>query len=135
MAPRALVPVRFLEIDCSDVVEKAASVFAWILSLPQLKHHFFLWHVILVKSIHVIKNYTIQQKLKFQHGNLNGAISILLANDQTLADFCQLHITEYNKKRFEPFAIRIFLGKETVITVYAADKLREEKDVNNGKSP
>ncbi|MDB5277219.1 MAG: hypothetical protein JWR61_2174 [Ferruginibacter sp.] len=67
-----------------------------------------------------------QQPINFEHGDMTGAISVTLANDQTLDDFCQQHILDYNRDRFEAFAIRLFLGKETVITVYAVDKTREE---------
>lgn len=67
-----------------------------------------------------------EQELQFEHGDISGAIAVTLANDQTLDDFCVQHILDYNRDRFEAFAIRIFLGKETVITVYAVDKVREE---------
>lgn len=67
-----------------------------------------------------------QQELHFEHGDMTGAISITLANGLTLDDFCVQHIAEYNCDRFEAFAIRLFFGKETVITVYAVDKIREE---------
>ena len=65
-------------------------------------------------------------ELKFQHGDIAGAIAVKLANNQTLDDFCVEHIANYNKDRLEAIAIRVFLGKETVITVYAVDKLRQE---------
>ncbi len=67
-----------------------------------------------------------QQELKFEHGDISGAIAVTLANNQTLDDLCVQHILDYNRDRFEAFAIRIFLGKETVITIYAVDKIREE---------
>lgn len=78
--------------------------------------------------------YAMQQELNFEHGDMTGAISVSLANDLTLDDFCAQHIIDYNRDRFEAFALRIFLGKETVITVYATDKLREEdSDLDTAK--
>ena len=61
-----------------------------------------------------------------EHGDLNGEIAVTLANKQTLEDFCAEHIPDYNQERFEPVAIRFFVGKETIITVYAIDKVRQK---------
>jgi hypothetical protein len=69
-----------------------------------------------------------------QHGDLSGSIAIKLANGQTLDDFCVQHIADYNPDRFEAIALRLFLGDETVITVYALDKIREkDSDLEPGK--
>jgi len=62
------------------------------------------------------------------HGNISGSIAIKLANGQTLDDFCAEHIENYNRDRFEAIAIRLFVGNETVITIYALDKLKQEVD-------
>ncbi len=67
-----------------------------------------------------------QQELEFEHGDISGELSISLANEQTLDDFCATYIPEYNRDRFEAMAIRVFVGKENIITVYAVDKLRQE---------
>ncbi|MES2775937.1 MAG: hypothetical protein V4722_17305 [Bacteroidota bacterium] len=67
----------------------------------------------------------------FQHGDIAGAIAVKLANNLTLDDFCEQHVADYNRDRFEAIAIRLFLGKETVITVYAVDKLRQEDGALN----
>jgi hypothetical protein len=83
------------------------------------------WHAIFNDTTNH-KTYIMQQEFHFEHGDMTGAISVTLANDLTLDDFCAQHIMDYNRDRFEAFALRIFLGKETVITVYATDKLREE---------
>ncbi len=56
------------------------------------------------------------------HGDMSGSIAIKLANNQSFNDFCVEHIPNYNRDRFEAFAIRILIGKETIITVYALDK-------------
>jgi hypothetical protein len=57
---------------------------------------------------------------------LKGIISVNIANNQTLDEFCVEHIPEYNRDRFEALAIRLFLGEETIITIYAIDKQRQE---------
>lgn len=77
-----------------------------------------------------------QQELHFENGSINGAMAVTLANEQTLDDFCVQYIPDYNKDRFEAFAIRVFLAKETVITIYAVDKIRQEDStVNKEKIP
>ena len=36
------------------------------------------------------------------------------------------HILDYNRDRFEAIAIRVFVGDESIVTVYALDKVRQE---------
>lgn len=74
----------------------------------------------------VYKHISMQKELQFEHGDISGNIAVTLANKQTLDDFCAQHIPDYNRDRFEAFAMRVFLGKETVITIYAVDKIRQE---------
>ncbi|MEP7318237.1 MAG: hypothetical protein ABI921_05840 [Panacibacter sp.] len=70
------------------------------------------------------------------HGDISGTLSVTLANGQSLDDFCMQHIAEYNRDRFEAMAIRVFIGKETVITIYALDKHRQEGTTfNHDKIP
>lgn len=57
---------------------------------------------------------------------LRGGITVNMANGQTLEDICTEYIPGYNRDRFEALAIRVFTGNETVITVYAVDKIRQE---------
>lgn len=77
-----------------------------------------------------------EQQLNFTHEDLQGTFSVKLANDQTLDDFCTQHIAEYNKDRFEAIAIRLYVGAETVITVFALDKTRQDNStVNIDKIP
>lgn len=57
---------------------------------------------------------------------IKGTLAVNLANNQTLDDLCASYIPDYNRDRFEAFAIRLFLGDETVITIYAVDKKRQE---------
>lgn len=77
-----------------------------------------------------------KQELNIKQEDLTGEISVKLANGQTLDDFCTAHIPEYNLDRFEALAIRMYVGDETVITIYAIDKTRQENStVNSGKIP
>ena len=62
---------------------------------------------------------TVTEKIK-------GTLAVNLANNQTLDDLCAAYIPDYNRDRFEAFAIRLFLGAETIITIYALDKKRQE---------
>jgi hypothetical protein len=77
-----------------------------------------------------------EQELNYTHEDLAGEFSVKLANEQTLDDFCAQHIPEYNRDRFEALAIRLYVGAETVITVYAVDKTRQENSsITPGKVP
>lgn len=67
-----------------------------------------------------------KQEIDFNQQDLLGAFSVELANNQSLDDFCAAHIMEYNRDRFEALAIRVYVGDEAVITVYAIDKSRQE---------
>lgn len=72
-----------------------------------------------------------EHELNFTQEAVAGEISVKLANNQTLDDFCVQHIAEYNRDRFEALAIRLYVGDETVITVYALDKTRQENTTLN----
>lgn len=77
-----------------------------------------------------------EQELNYTHEDLAGEFSVKLANEQTLDDFCAQHIPDYNRDRFEALAIRLYVGAETVITVYAVDKTRQENSsITPGKVP
>ena len=67
-----------------------------------------------------------EHEINFQHGDISGNIAVKFANGQNLDDFCVQHIADYNRDRFEAIAIRVFAGNETVITIFAMDKLRQE---------
>ena len=68
---------------------------------------------------------------------IKGIISATMANSQTLDDFCMQHIADYNRNRFEALAIRLFVGNETIITIYALDKIRQQDStvVSKGSLP
>ncbi len=66
------------------------------------------------------------QYIPFDHHGITGGISVKLHEGQTLDDFCAQHVPNYDPDRFEAIAIRLFAGKEIIITVFALDKLRQE---------
>jgi hypothetical protein len=72
-----------------------------------------------------------EQELHFEHGDLTGEVSVSLHNEESLDDIFSKYIHDYNKDRFEAIAVRIFAGKENVITLYAADKIRQ---ADNGRN-
>jgi hypothetical protein len=77
-----------------------------------------------------------KHELHFEHGDLTGEISVTLNEDQSLDDIFMNYIHDYNRDRFEAIAARIFFGKETIVTLYAIDKLRQEDStVPEGKIP
>lgn len=69
-----------------------------------------------------------EQELNFKPAQLKGEITVTLANGQLLDDFCVDHIIDYNRERFEAFALRVLVGRETILTIYAADKSRPGYD-------
>ena len=72
-----------------------------------------------------------EQELHFERGDLTGEISVTFNAGEGLDDLCAKYIHEYNRDRFEAFALRIFVGNEVVITLYAVDKLRQEDSARN----
>ena len=77
-----------------------------------------------------------QPQFNTEHSDLSGSAALSFANGLTLDDFCVQHLATYNKDRFQAIAIRLFEGNETVVTVYALDKMREqEENYDAGKIP
>jgi hypothetical protein len=56
---------------------------------------------------------------------LKGMLSIKLKQGRSLDEFCKKYFDNYESERFEAVAIRVYYGKETIITLYARDKARE----------
>lgn len=54
--------------------------------------------------------------------DLKGKIAVKFFNERHLEELCLKHISGYEIERFEIVAIRVFAGKEFIVTVYAADK-------------
>jgi hypothetical protein len=60
----------------------------------------------------------------FDHHGISGAISIRLYQGQTLDHFCTAFIKGYDAARYEAAALRVYAGKEMIITIYAVDRTR-----------
>jgi TATA-box binding protein (TBP) (component of TFIID and TFIIIB) len=77
-----------------------------------------------------------QPQFNTTHSDLVGTAAIKFANGITLDDFCAEHFANYNKERYKAVAIRLFEGNETVVTVYAVDKMHQFGDNGDaGKIP
>ncbi|MES2590590.1 MAG: hypothetical protein V4608_01810 [Bacteroidota bacterium] len=57
---------------------------------------------------------------------LKGRISFTFKQNSSFEDFCVDNFDHYDRDRFEAIAIRMFYGKEIVVTLYALDKSRQE---------
>ncbi|MEP7263947.1 MAG: hypothetical protein ABI772_05605 [Bacteroidota bacterium] len=53
--------------------------------------------------------------------DLSGFINLNFISKNSLSECCAKNIPGYNPERFEPIAIRFYLGKETTVTVFAKD--------------
>jgi hypothetical protein len=62
-----------------------------------------------------------------QKEELDGMISVQLEAGKTVDDFCERHFDNYNKERFEMIALRLYYGKEIIVTLYALDKHKQEE--------
>jgi hypothetical protein len=58
--------------------------------------------------------------------DLGGATSLKLKPGVDLNGYCASHIPDFDANRFEVVAIRLYYGKETIVTLYARDKTRPE---------
>lgn len=76
------------------------------------------------------------QEVPFDHHGISGGIHVTIQEGQTLDDFCMQYLDEYNPDRFEAIAMRLFAGRETIVTIFALDKTRQENSSDtNGKLP
>jgi hypothetical protein len=67
---------------------------------------------------------------------LKGPISLKLSVGKTIEEFCEKHFNNYNRDQFEMVALRFYLGKEIIVTLYALDKVRQEgSNFNYSKLP
>lgn len=62
------------------------------------------------------------QPIHYDHHGITGGIAVSLYKNQSIDNFCKEYIPEYHTDRFEAIAIRLYTGKETIITIYALDK-------------
>jgi hypothetical protein len=58
--------------------------------------------------------------------DLFGGMAVKFKNIEKLHQLLVKHIGDYNPDRFELVAVRIYYGKETVVTIYSLDKNRQE---------
>src|ERR1700741_323404 len=58
---------------------------------------------------------------------LEGMISVQLEAGKTVDDFCERHFNNYNKEQYEMIALRLYYGKEIIVTLYALDKFKQEE--------
>ncbi len=58
--------------------------------------------------------------------NLKGYLSLTFCSGVTFNEFCVRNFNNYDPDQFDAIAIRIFFGKEIIMTLYALDKLRQE---------
>jgi len=78
-----------------------------------------------------------QPQFNTAHSDLSGSAAIIFANGITLDDFCAEHFDNYTRERYRAIAVRLFEGNETVVTVYAIDKMHQYSSNNHdaGKVP
>lgn len=57
---------------------------------------------------------------------LKGRISLQFQQERNLDEFCERNFEHYDKERFEAVAVRLFYGKEIIVTLYALDKARQQ---------
>src|SRR5215203_5013709 len=62
----------------------------------------------------------------YDHHDISGGITVKLRDGLTLDDICMQNIDDYNRDRFEAVALRLFAGKEVIVTMYVLDKHRQE---------
>jgi hypothetical protein len=63
---------------------------------------------------------------------LKGKIAVKFFNDLHLEELCIKYIAGYEVDRFDILAIRVFSGKEFILTIYAADKLTHKRTQGEG---
>lgn len=73
---------------------------------------------------------------KVRKDDLSGFINLNFISKESLGDCCEKNIPGYNRERYEPIAIRFFLGKEITVTVFAKDNENHNSNpADAGKIP
>ena len=72
------------------------------------------------------------QAVPFDHHDISGGFTVKLRDNLSLDDICMENVPDYNRDRFEAVALRLFAGKEVIVTIYAIDKERQEGSNFNG---
>jgi hypothetical protein len=65
---------------------------------------------------------------------LHGKIGVTF-NKEKLEQLCRNLATDFDTRRFDIVAVRLFSGKEHVLTVYAADKDNTSTTITPGRYP
>ena len=64
---------------------------------------------------------------------LKGVFSLKFREDHGFNQFCRENFDQFDPVRFEAIALRVFAGEETVTTLYAVDRFKQ--DPNESKLP
>ena len=67
--------------------------------------------------------------------DLAGVISLNFVPGSPVDEFLEKHIENYTTERFEILAIRVYYGKEIILTVYAVDKFHLTSNGGSEKIP
>lgn len=59
-------------------------------------------------------------------GDIGGNVSLKFQPGQTLLSVCEALFSNFNADEHEPIALRLYVGKENIVTLYALDKVRQE---------
>jgi hypothetical protein len=65
---------------------------------------------------------------------LKGTLSVQLKSGKTLDEFCKNNFENYDSERFEAVALRVYYGKETIITLFARDRNWQQNHSNSSVS-
>lgn len=59
-------------------------------------------------------------------GDMGGKVSVKFRDNHSLIALCEKMYAGFNADQHEPIALRLYAGEETVLTLYALDKFRQE---------
>ncbi|MDQ3192556.1 MAG: hypothetical protein M3Q58_13260 [Bacteroidota bacterium] len=69
-----------------------------------------------------------------RYNDLIGVVSVNLNNHEDFNDFAS-ELAHYNPKRFKAVALKFFIEKNAIITLYAVDVERKSRNTENQKLP
>ncbi|MFY9307900.1 MAG: hypothetical protein WAQ28_02505 [Bacteroidia bacterium] len=69
-------------------------------------------------------NYSTHQEIN----ELKGHMSLTFEQDKSFEGFCERNFPNYKSSRYEAIALRVFYGKELVVTLYAVDRDRRDRN-------
>jgi len=64
-------------------------------------------------------------------GDIGGNVSLKFQPGQNLISLCEAIFDHFNADDHEPIALRLYCGKENILTLYALDKVRQETSSTN----